>query len=62
MVQSEKTLCIKRLKDAIAILEQERLEILGYEFGAEIAEEDDDDAAAFFILDELKSQNYAMLL
>ena len=41
MVQSEKTLCIKRLKDAIAILEQEKLEILGYEFGAEIAEEDD---------------------
>ena len=40
MVQSEKTLCIKRLKDAIAILEQERLEILGDEFSAEMVEND----------------------
>ena len=44
MVQSEKTLCIKRLKDAIAILGQKRLEILGYEFGAEKVEDDDDAA------------------
>ena len=40
MVQSEKTLPIKRLKDATAILEQERLEILGDEFGAEMVEND----------------------
>ena len=40
MVKSEKTLCIKRLKDAIVILEQERLEILGDEFGAEIVDND----------------------
>ena len=59
MVQSEKTLHIKRLKDAEAILEQKRLEILGDEFGAEIVEND----AAIFILDELKkSKNYAVLL
>ena len=32
---------IKRLKDPVAIIEQERLEILGDEFGVEI----DDDAA-----------------
>ena len=40
MVQSEKTLHIKRLKDAEAILEQKRLEILGDEFGAEMVEND----------------------
>ena len=36
MVRSEKIPHIKRLKDAMAILEQERLDILGDEFGAEI--------------------------
>ena len=45
MVQSEKILHIKRLKDATAILEQERLEILGDEFGAEMVEND----AVFYI-------------
>ena len=40
MVQSEKILHIKRLKDATAILEQERLEILGDEFGVEMVEND----------------------
>ena len=55
----KKILHIKRLKDTTAILEQERLEILGDEFGAEIVEND----AAIFILDELKkSKNYAVLL
>jgi len=44
MVLSEKIPHIKRLKDAMAILEQERLDILGDEFGVET----DDDAAFLY--------------
>ena len=36
----KKILHIKRLKDATALLEQERLEILGDQFGAEMIEND----------------------